>query len=254
MMPLSTEIAEMMIKMADDALIMGHRNSEWTGLGPILEEDIAFSSMSQDQIGHSLALYQILQEGEKIRDPDSFAFLRNEKEYRCCHLVEMPNDTYAFSLMRHFLFDYAQAIRYEYLESSSFEPLRNLSKKFKGELKYHTFHARAWITQLGQANEESHHRMELALKEAFSLALGIFEPGPSEEVLTGSGIYPGEKFLQQHWLDRIYPILSSGSLNLPDVPQPTAVYGGRQGIHTPYLAPLLLEMGEVFQLDPITSW
>ncbi len=96
-------ITELITKMADDELILGHRNSEWTGLGPIMEEDIAFSSMAQDKIGHAWALYRILQEQLEGEDPDQFAFMRTENDFKCCHLVEMPIGTYDFSLMRHFL-------------------------------------------------------------------------------------------------------------------------------------------------------
>ncbi len=126
-------LKELLVKMADDELILGHRNSEWTGLGPVMEEDIAFSSMAQDKIGHSLALYGILHEQLGEKDPDHFAFLREEKEYRCCHLVEMPNGEYDFSLVRHFLFDHAETVRYQSMSESSFEPLRRLSSKFRGE-------------------------------------------------------------------------------------------------------------------------
>ncbi len=249
--------------MADDELILGHRNSEWTGLGPVMEEDIAFSSMAQDKIGHALALYSILQDQFGEKDPDHFAFLRQEKEYKCCHLVEIPGiepplpaGGYEFSLVRHFLFDHAETVRYESLAESSFEPFRPLSKKFKGELKYHTLHANAWLTQLGHGTEESHARMQVALNECFPLALGIFEPGKEEweQTLRDEKVYIGEKALQQRWIERIYPVLSNAALNLPDLEKTAPVYGGRQGFHTEYLQPLLDEMSEVFRLDPETSW
>src|SRR6187431_2797996 len=115
-------IKELLYKMADDLLIIGHRNSEWTGLGPILEEDIAFSSMAQDKLGHAFALYTVLNKmGEP--DPDTLAFTRKENQMKCCHLVEYPIGDYAFSLMRHFLFDEAEALRFEMLSESSFEDL-----------------------------------------------------------------------------------------------------------------------------------
>src|SRR5688500_18496689 len=156
-------ISHLLTAMADDALIQGHRNSEWTGLGPIMEEDIAFSSMAQDKIGHAWALYRILHENLEGTEPDRFAFLRGEKEYKCCHLVEMPNGEYDFSLMRHFLFDHAEAVRWEQLQQSTFEPLVPLARKLKGEIKYHTLHANAWISQLCRAGEESYARMQSAL-------------------------------------------------------------------------------------------
>jgi len=243
-------IKELVTKMADDALILGHRNSEWTGLGPVMEEDIAFSSMAQDKIGHAWALYRMLQEMEGGQDPDQFAFLRPESEYKCCHLTEMPIGTYEFSLMRHFLFDHAETVRYNSLLESGFLPLQQLAKKVKGELKYHTLHADAWIIQLGKGGEESHAKMQAALDNCFPLATGIFEPGPDDTQL--SDIYPGEKILQERWMDSIYPVLTKAALNIPE--KVTPAYGGRYGQHTPYLHGLLEEMGEVFRQDPAATW
>ncbi|KAA2245029.1 phenylacetate-CoA oxygenase subunit PaaC [Chitinophaga agrisoli] len=247
-------ITDLITKMADDELILGHRNSEWTGLGPIMEEDIAFSSMAQDKIGHAWALYRILQEQLQGQDPDQFAFMRAEADFKCCHLVEMPIGTYDFSLMRHFLFDHAEAVRYDSLQQSSFEPLQQLSRKLKGELKYHTLHADAWIIQLCRAGEESYNRLQAALETCLPLAFGIFEPAKEEQELTGANIYPGERALFERWMDNIYPVLVNASLNMPDPAGISPQFGGRYGEHTPHLRPLLQEMGEVFRLDPTANW
>ena len=251
---LQKAITTLITSMADDALILGHRNSEWTGLGPIMEEDIAFSSMAQDKIGHAWALYRILQEHLGGEDPDQFAFMRAAKDFTCCHLAELPIGSYDFSLMRHFLFDHAEAVRYESLQQCSFEPLQQLSKKVKGELKYHTLHADAWLLQLCRGGEESHQRMQAALDRCFPLAAGIFEPGPQDALLADAGIYPGEQALYDKWLNIIYPLLVNASLNLPDPAAVAPQYGGRYGNHTPHLQALLQEMGEVFRLDPTAGW
>ena len=95
-------VKELLYKMADDLLIIGHRNSEWTGLGPILEEDIAFSSMAQDKIGQSQALFQLLHElGEQ--EPDTVAFTRNANQFHNAQFVELPNGDYDFSFMTHLI-------------------------------------------------------------------------------------------------------------------------------------------------------
>lgn len=248
-------ITDLIIKMADDELIQGHRNSEWTGLGPVMEEDIAFSSMAQDKIGHAWALYRILHEDLGGAHPDKFAFLRPVKEFKSSHLVEMPNGEYDFSLIRHFLFDQAETIRYESLQESSFEPFRLLSKKVKGELKYHTLHANAWLMQLSNAGEDSYHRMQQSLHNTIALAAGLFEASPTHEAaLIADKVYPGEVELYHRWMDRIYPVLVKASLNIPDIKDITPVYGGRQGFHTEHLQPLLKEMSEVFNLDAEASW
>ena len=242
---------DLLYKMADDQLIIGHRNSEWTGLGPILEEDIAFSSMAQDKLGQSEHLYNLLHElGEA--DADTVAFTRNEKQFHCCHLVELPIGEYDFSLIRHFLFDMAEAIRFEMLVDSSYENLARLARKFKGEIKYHTMHANTWVQQLANGNEESKTRMQSALNMAWPLALGIFEPGQHETVLAEANIFAGEAALQEKWTAEITALITKAGLTIPN--DATPFYGGRTGTHTPHLQPLLDEMTEVYSIDPSADW
>ena len=240
--------------MADNELIIGHRNSEWTGLGPILEEDIAFSSLAQDQIGHALANYSILNTEFGEADPDTLAYTRKERDYKCSQLVELPIGEYDFSLMRHFLFDHSESLRYESLLGSSFTPLANLARKIKGELKYHILHGDLWITKLGNGTEESHARMQTALNEAMPYALGIFEPSENEAELISAGVFVGEKKLQELWLDRITPIIDRAHLSMPDLSKIEPKFGGRKGYHTEYLQPMLDELSEVYRLEPTAVW
>lgn len=246
-------LKDLLYKMADDQLILGHRNSEWTGFGPLLEEDIAFSSMAQDKIGHSYALYQMLNElGEQ--DPDTIAFTRSAEQFRNSRFVELPNGEYDFSLVRHFLYDTAEQIRFGLLQESSAEPLADLARKICGELRYHTLHANTWIRKLGTATEESISRMQNALDYALPFALGMFELSPVEDDIISSGLFKGEKHLQQLWWDQINTVLAETRLSLPDLAVIAAEYGGRQGTHTEHLRLLLNEMGEVFRIDPQAEW
>lgn len=246
-------LKELLYKMADDQLILGHRNSEWTGFGPLLEEDIAFSSMAQDKVGQSQALYNLLHElGEA--EPDTVAFTRNAEQFHNCQLVELPNGEYDFSLIRHFLFDTAEAIRFEMLTESSYQPLANLAKKIQGELRYHTMHANTWIKQLGSATEESIERLQKSLDEAFPYALGIFEPSEFEADLISEKIFGGEEALKEKWLARVTEILGQTHLVMPEHTTIEPKLGGRVGEHTPYLQSLLDEMSEVFRIDPTAEW
>jgi ring-1,2-phenylacetyl-CoA epoxidase subunit PaaC len=246
-------IKELLYKMADDLLIIGHRNSEWTGLGPILEEDIAFSSMAQDKIGQSLALFQLLHElGEQ--EPDTVAFTRNANQFHNAQFVELPNGDYDFSLMRHFLYDTADQLRFEMLANSSYEPLAKVARKIKGELKYHVFHANTWIVKLGVATEESHLRMQSALNEAWNYAIGIFEEGEFEKHLISENIFAGEGELKKQWLDTIAPVLHKATLSIPESNTWEPKLGGRKGFHTEHLDPLVEEMSEVFRVDPSAEW
>ena len=241
--------------MADDELIMGHRNSEWTGLGPVLEEDIAFSSMAQDKIGHSFALYQILHHELGEANPDQIAFNRgDEKLFKCSHLVEMPIGEYDFSLVRQFFFDHGELIRYKMLEESSYTPLAMLAKKIHGELKYHVLHADVWVKKLGKATEESKARMQSAINEVFPLALGVYEPAENEQELIDNNIFGGEAKLREQWIESVKVVLDEAGLSLPDMATTEPDYGGRNGYHTEHLAPILKEMTEVFAIDPSTEW
>lgn len=246
-------IKDLLYKLADDQLILGHRNSEWTGFGPILEEDIAFSSMAQDKIGHSLAFYTLLQElGEA--DPDTVAFTRNANQFHNSQLVELPNGEYDFSLVRHFLYDNAEIIRFEMLAQSSYEPIAKVATKLKGEVKYHVLHANTWIKNLGSSTEEAILRLQSSLNEALPYALGMFEPSKYEQELIDSGVYAGEEAVKAEWLRRIQAIIEKTELKLPDLESIEPKYGGRYGNHTEHLQPLLDEMAEVFKIDPTAEW
>jgi ring-1,2-phenylacetyl-CoA epoxidase subunit PaaC len=246
-------LKELLYKMADDQLIIGHRNSEWTGFGPLLEEDIAFSSMAQDKIGHSLALYTILHElGES--DPDTVAFTRNANQFHNSIFTELPNQEYDFSLIRHFLYDTAEALRFELLTHSTCEPLAQVARKVRGELRYHTLHAKTWVKQLGSATEESVTRLQKSLEQAMPYALGMFEESPYEKELIEAGIFEGEKKLKESWIAKVEETIHQTSLHLPDWKIIQPITGGRIGKHTEHLQPLLDEMSEVFRIDPGAEW
>jgi ring-1,2-phenylacetyl-CoA epoxidase subunit PaaC len=246
-------LKNLLYKIADDQLILGHRNSEWTGFGPLLEEDIAFSSMAQDKVGHSLAIYTMLHElGEA--DPDTLAFTRNARDFKNCQMVELPNGEYDFSIIRHFLFDTAEALRFEFLTKSSFQPLAELAAKVKGELRYHTMHANYWVKKLGTATEESKARMQQSLGQLLPYAAGMFEKSEFEEQIIKDGIFVGEDELKFRWKNKISEIIKGTELVLSDWGTIKPMEGGRKGIHTEHLQPLLNEMGEVFRTDPTAEW
>ena len=246
-------LKELLYKMADDQLIIGHRNSEWTGLGPLLEEDIAFSSMAQDKIGQSYTIYSMLTElGES--EPDTIAFMRNANQFHNCQFVELPIGEYDFSLVRHFLFDTAELIRFDLLSNSSNTVLAQAARKFSGEVRYHTMHANSFMKQLGKGEGESVQRLQKSLNYAFPFALGIFEPSAYEEVLIAEKLWEGEEKLKSLWLEKVHEVIEKTSLTLPDLSSQVPVNGGRIGKHTDHLQPLLDEMTEVVKLDPTAEW
>lgn len=258
----SNPLPRYLLQLADDQLVMGHRNSEWTGLGPILEEDIAFSSIAQDQVGHSLAFYEILHSTYGLDNPDQTAFNRSENHMLCSWLVEQTIGDYAFSLVRHWCYDQAVAMRYESLVQIQDPSLQALATKLRGEVKYHTFHAQTWMKSLLQGSEESRLRMLTALKEVWPLALGMFEPWPGEESLMkeqgtqGQAWYPGEQKLRELWQAGAMENLVAWGVDTETLglERMEPVFGGRQGYHSEQLAPLLDEMTAVFRLDPQAEW
>ena len=195
-------LKELLYKMADDQLIYGHRNSEWIGLGPLLEEDISFASIAQDKVGQSRVLYNLLQQlGEA--DPNTVAFMRNATQFHNCHLVELPCPTYEMALMRHFLFDEAEAVRFESLRASTQPDLAAFASKFSGEIKYHTLHGRSMLKRLMTGSEEAFDKLSSAFVDVWPYCGGIFEPSIHEAELSQEGIIEPETVLRQRWLDRI---------------------------------------------------
>lgn len=244
-------VIDLLYRLADDNLVFGHRNSEWTGVAPILEADIAFSSMAQDKVGHAIAFYRILHElGEP--DPDTLAFARPAEDFRCCSLATLDKGDWARSIVRQFLFDEATAVRLDALRDSGFAPIAKLARKLRGEVKYHVMHGRMWITRLGNSTEEGRKRMQSAFAEVFPHALGVFEPTRWDRVLADEGIQPSEADLCEVWQAAVSPILAEAGLSRPRNVEP--YYGGRGGHHGRELTDLLDAMRKVYRLDPTAKW
>ncbi len=244
-------VVNLLFRLADDELVIGHRNSEWTGHGPILEADIAFSSMAQDEIGHAQAYYRMLHElGQS--DPDSLAFGRGVRQFRCASLVSLPKGDWGFSVLRQFLYDSAETVRLSALACGSLTPLAQMAAKIRGEEKYHLMHGRTWVLHLGDATAESHQRMQCALDSLYPHALGLFEPTEFDETLAQAGICPREEDLQKEWASAVVPVIRAAHLKIPENAVP--VYGGRVGRHSAALRELLEQMQSVFQLDPAAKW
>jgi ring-1,2-phenylacetyl-CoA epoxidase subunit PaaC len=187
-------------------------------------------------------------------EPDINTFTRNAEQFHNCQFVELPNQEYDFSLIRHVLFDYAELIRFEMLALSSYKPLAQLASKIKGELKYHVMHGRSFIRKLGTSTEEAIIRLQKSLEYSLPYALGIFERSKYEEELISDHIFEGESLLEERWKEQIEIIFNSTELKLPDWNNVKPVYGGRYGEHTEFLQPMLDEMTEVFKEDPAAEW
>ena len=241
----------MFYRLADDELIIGHRNSEWTGHAPILEADIAFSSMAQDEMGHAQAYYGMLHQLGEC-DPDALAFGRKPRDFRCASLVCLPKGDWGFSVLRQFLYDAAETVRLAAFLGSSLTPLAQLAGKLRGEEKYHLMHGRNWVLRLGSSTDDSHRKMQAALDFAYPHALGLFEPSEYDETLAQAGISPREEELKRQWESAVAPVLTDAGLNVPDGAE--AIYGGRVGRHPEVLKELLDKMQLVYSIDPTAKW
>ena len=170
-MILSPEAAEQVLEMADDELVLGWRDSEWTGIAPFLEEDVAFSSIAQGEIGHARALYE-LAAGVLGGDADSLAFDRGPEEYRCAPFVELQLvGDWAATIARHGLYETADAIRVAAFMESDWPELAGLAAKMDREEAYHRMHAEMWAEKL--SGEE---RFAAAVAELWPYALGVLQP------------------------------------------------------------------------------
>ena len=176
--------------MADDELILGYWDSEWTGIAPILEEDVAMSSLAQDEIGHARALLGLLGElrGE---DPDALAYDREVEALRHCRLLDHPRTDWAFTIARRYLYDEADAVRLEALADSTFTPLAELVAKIRREEVYHRMHASAWLRRLADDDGEARARLEAAWLALLPDAATVFTPLTGEARLVAAGRHRG---------------------------------------------------------------
>ena len=280
---MSEALVALLTALADDELIIGHRHSEWTGFAPHIEEDVAFSSIAQDEIGHATAFYQLASRhtGE---DADHMAFGRQPGAYRHAILCERPNRDWSYTLARHWLYDSADAVRLEALESSADESLASLARKLRREERYHLIHADAWIRRITHGPVEGRGKIVDALTRAFAEARGLFEPFEREdEALSEGWLSTSSADLLDVFVDRMgravddlglatgirrpldesaeFVASSSGDLILErpaggngSAPASAGTLGGRAGRRSDDFTPLWEEMTSTYRTSPGATW
>jgi ring-1,2-phenylacetyl-CoA epoxidase subunit PaaC len=255
--PVSTYI----LHLADNALILGHRNSEWTGHGPILEQDIAISNIALDLVGQARNFYQLaadrineLNPGKNISE-DDLAYLRDAHEFRNLLLVEQPNVDWAVTILRQFYFSTYQLLLYKSLAESQIEEIAAISEKSIKETRYHVKWSSEWVLRLGDGTAESHRRIKNACKELEPFLHEIFTPENFEmEAASGAvGSLPGS--FKEEWYTRVNQILGTATLPRLSAEQKSLpALSGKNGVHTEHLGHLLAEMQILQRTHPGAEW
>lgn len=251
--PTREALAELLLALADDEFVLGFWDSEWTGIAPMLEEDVAFSSLAQDEIGHAKA-YHELRAALTGEDPDAVAFGRAPEAFRHARLLDHPRTDWAFSVCRRWLYDTADAVRLEALARSSHRPLAELAAKMRREERYHLMHGEAWIRRLSQAGGEPRGRLAAALEALWPDAQATFTPTPGERRLVEAGILPEPSaVLRERWLAIVRASLAELGLE-PPVPAAEIPADGRSGERSGAFRGLWSEFTSVARLEPGASW
>lgn len=248
---LTAAMLDYLLALADDEMLLGHRDSEWTGLGPILEEDIAFSSMAQDELGHAKIWYQ-LRQSLGAANPDRQAFLRDAPDWRNARLLELERGDYAVSLVRQYLVDLGEQLRLQALTQSPWPPLAEAATKLLQEEKYHLLHGQAYLGRLSATSTDARQRLQSALDQLWPYALGLWEAPEGEAALVAAGLVPASADLEPLWRKAVALHFGQAGLHLPS--PATAVTGGRHGEHGPELAALLAAMQGLYRSDPEAEW
>jgi ring-1,2-phenylacetyl-CoA epoxidase subunit PaaC len=247
-------LAGKLLAMGDDELILGHRDSEWTGHAPILEEDIAFANIAVDELGHAKTWYTLLAElggQDPLTYPDELVFFRDAAAYRSAYLVELPKGDWAFSLLRQYLFDAAEMARLPRLAESGYRPLAEAAAKIRKEEVYHYRHTRAWVERLALGTEESRRRLQAALDGLWRYTPQLFAALPDEALLVEAGLAPNLDEVYAAWQALALPTLKETGLTIPNVRD--SVVAPREE-HSQHLPALLAEMQEVARLERGVEW
>lgn len=246
-------LLEYVLRLADNALILGHRVSEWCGHGPNLETDIGLTNIALDLVGHSRSLLQYAAALEgKDRTEDDLAFLRDIREFRNVLLVEQANGNFADTIARQFFFDTFNYYTFAALCESKDEQLKAIAEKAIKELTYHYRYSAEWVIRLGDGTEESHQKMQDAIDELWDYTGELFEMDDVEIYMQEAGIGVDLKAIQQLWNKRVDAILKEATLTRPE--DDWMQTGGKTGIHSEQMGLILAEMQWMQRAYPNMEW
>jgi len=240
------------LHLADNALVLGHRNSEWTGHGPILEQDIALSNIALDLIGQSRNFYQYaaVLKGENDTE-DDLAFLRGSSEFLNCLIVEQDNGDWGKTIVRQFLMSAYLYPLYHMLQHCGDEIIAAIASKSLKEVTYHLRWSSEWVIRLGQGTSESHSRITAAVNGLWMYTAELYTP-VEYEINLPEHVAPNYDLIKQEWKNRTEEVFKRAGLMIPfDIEMAN---GGKMGVHTPALEQLLSEMQYMQRTYPGMEW
>ncbi|KIL47459.1 1,2-phenylacetyl-CoA epoxidase subunit PaaC [Jeotgalibacillus campisalis] len=255
-------VVELLYQLADDDFILAYRGSEWLGLAPHIEEDVAFSSINQDTMGHAAMYYGLLEQlGEG--DMDTLSHARGISERKNAVLLELPNGSghylkeprydWAFTVVRHFYYSHAKKVKLESLKHSSYEPLAHAAVKISMELYYHLMHWTVWFNQLMNAGGEAKRKMLEAISRVEQDFLDVCSLGPLSAEMASLKLIDGDDALMQAFHENMKPVFDA--LFIPYKGEFQQHSGkGRYGEHTQELHQALATLTEVYRTDPAAAW
>ena len=241
------------LRRADDALILGHRLSEWCGHAPMLEEEMALSNMGLDLLGQARELYSYAGKVEgKGNDEDRLAYLRDVRQYRNLLLLEQPNGDFARTMVRQFFYSVFADLYWRAMMKSGDATFAAIAAKSEKESAYHVRHSSEWIVRLGDGTEESHRRAQMAIDDLWAFTDEMFAVDDSERGLIDAGIAVDPETLRAPWLKTITAVIAEATLTLPK--NDWAQQGGRSGRHSEHLGHLLSELQSMQRTFPGATW
>jgi ring-1,2-phenylacetyl-CoA epoxidase subunit PaaC len=271
---MSTNKLKYLLQLADNALILGHRISEWTGHGPILEQDIAITNTALDHLGQARSLFQyaaetynLLSEADKtdfFSSPvfldytqtiteDTLAYLRDGWDFRNVLLVEQPNGDWAYTIARSFFYDHYSVLLYTALQDSKDATIAAVAEKSLKEALYHRRWSSEWVIRLGDGTEESKARMQEAIDERWAFSGELWTPSEADNAMLEEGIGASLADLKSKWFLNVEDILSQATLNIPSK-DAWMHEGGKEGTHSEHLGFILAEMQYMQRAYPGLQW
>jgi ring-1,2-phenylacetyl-CoA epoxidase subunit PaaC len=241
------------LRRADDALVLGHRLSEWCGHAPILEEDMALANMGLDLLGQARQLYSYAAKVEgKGNDEDKLAYLRDVRQYRNLLLLEQPNGDFARTMMRQLFYSAFADLYWRAMMKSSDATLAAIAAKSEKESAYHLRHSSEWIIRLGDGTAESHARAQEAVDHLWAFTGEMFAVDETERGLIDKGVAVDALALRPLWLRTLSDVIAEATLTLPS--NDWMQQGGRSGRHSEHLGHLLSELQYMQRTFPGLTW